>query len=71
VLPEASSTIPRAHRTRLFIPVAEVLRQRRIPFLFASGYASKGLLERWRDAVRIQKPFRSEDLAAAIARATA
>jgi hypothetical protein len=28
------------------------------------------LLERWRDAVRIQKPFRGEDLAAAIRRAT-
>jgi CheY-like chemotaxis protein len=55
---------------RASFPVAEVLLERRIPFLFASGYGSKGLLERWRDAVRIQKPFRGEDLAAAIARAT-
>jgi CheY-like chemotaxis protein len=51
---------------RASFPVAE----RRIPFLFASGYGSRGLLERWRDAVRIQKPFRGEDLAAAIRRAT-
>ncbi|HKH34403.1 MAG TPA: response regulator [Beijerinckiaceae bacterium] len=55
---------------RASFPVAEVLRERRIPFLFASGYGSRGLLERWRDAVRIQKPFRGEDLAAAIRRAT-
>jgi CheY-like chemotaxis protein len=54
---------------RTSFPVAEVLRERRIPFLFASGYGSKGLLERWRDAVRIQKPFRGEELAQAIARA--
>ena len=55
---------------RASFPIAEVLRERQIPFLFASGYGSKGLLERWRDAVRLQKPFRGEDLAAAIARAT-
>jgi DNA-binding response OmpR family regulator len=55
---------------RASFPIAEVLKERRIPFLFASGYGSKGLLERWRDAVRIQKPFRGEDLAAAIRQAT-
>ena len=55
---------------RASFPIAEVLRERQIPFLFASGYGSKGLLDRWRDAVRIQKPFRGEDLAAAIRLAT-
>jgi CheY-like chemotaxis protein len=55
---------------KLSFPVAEVLRERRIPFLFASGYGSKGLIEAYKDAVRIQKPFRSRDLALAIARAT-
>lgn len=55
---------------KLSFPVAEVLRQRRIPFLFASGYGSRGLIEGYADAVRIQKPFRSRDLALAIERAT-
>ncbi len=48
-------------------PVADVLRERGIPFLFASGYSSKGLNEAYRDAVRIQKPFLSRDLAQAVA----
>jgi CheY-like chemotaxis protein len=55
---------------KLSFPVAEVLRERRIPFLFASGYGSRGLIEAYKDAVRIQKPFRSRDLALAIERAT-
>src|SRR4028118_330858 len=38
-------------------PVADALRERGIPFLFASGYSSKGLSEAYRGAVRIQKPF--------------
>ena len=53
---------------RLSFPVADVLRARGIPFLFASGYASKGVNDNYKDAVRIQKPFRSRDLARAIDR---
>jgi DNA-binding response OmpR family regulator len=49
-------------------PVADVLRERGIPFLFASGYGSKGLIDDYRTATRIQKPFRSSDLAKAIER---
>ena len=49
-------------------PVADVLRERGIPFLFASGYSSKGLNDDYRNAIRIQKPFLSRDLAHAIAR---
>jgi CheY-like chemotaxis protein len=49
-------------------PVADVLRARGIPFLFASGYGSKGVNDNYKDAVRIQKPFRSRDLAQAIDR---
>jgi CheY-like chemotaxis protein len=51
-------------------PVAAVLRKRGIPFLFASGYGSKGLIEEFRNAVRIQKPFLGQDLAQAIAKIT-
>ena len=52
---------------RLSFPIAEVLRERGIPFLFASGYGSKGVSDEFRNAIRIQKPFRSRDLAQAIA----
>ena len=51
---------------QLSFPVADVLRARGIPFLFASGYGSKGLSEDYRSAIRIQKPFVSRDLAQAI-----
>ncbi len=50
----------------LSFPIAEVLRERGIPFLFASGYGSKGLNDEFRSAVRIQKPFLRRDLAQAI-----
>ena len=53
---------------RLSFPVADVLRARGIPFLFASGYGSRGVNDNYKDAVRIQKPFRSRDLAQAIDR---
>ncbi len=49
-------------------PIADVLRERGIPFLFASGYGSKGVTEGYRDAIRIQKPFLSRDLAQAISK---
>ena len=53
---------------QLSFPVADVLRERGIPFLFASGYGSRGLSEEYRSAIRIQKPFLSRDLAQAIAK---
>src|SRR5215203_7041209 len=53
---------------RLSFPIADVLRERGIPFLFASGYGSKGVSDDYRNAVRLQKPFVSRDLAQAIAR---
>jgi CheY-like chemotaxis protein len=53
---------------RLSFPIADVLRDRGIPFLFASGYGSKGVSDEYGNAVRIQKPFASRDLAQAIAR---
>ena len=52
----------------LSFPIADALRERGIPFLFASGYGSRGLNDNHRHAVRIQKPFRSRELAAAISR---
>ena len=51
---------------QLSFPVADVLRERGIPFLFASGYGSRGVRDDLRSAVRIQKPFVGRDLAEAI-----
>ena len=53
---------------QLSFPVADVLRMRGIPFLFASGYGSKGLTDDYRNAIRIQKPFLCHDLAEALAK---
>ena len=52
----------------LSFPVAEVLRERGIPFMFASDYGSKGVSDELRSAVRIQKPFLARDLAHAISK---
>ena len=38
-------------------PVAEILAERRTPFLFATGYGSSGTPEGWRDRPTLQKPF--------------
>lgn len=47
-------------------PVALALRERGIPFIFATGYGSKGLDERFRDAITLQKPFEMRQLEQAI-----
>jgi DNA-binding response OmpR family regulator len=52
----------------LSFPVADVLTARGIPFLFVSGYGSKGLSPEYQHAVRLQKPFRAHDLSQAIGR---
>ncbi len=43
-------------------PVADVLRARAVPFIFATGYGSKGLDDAYRGAATLQKPFRPQDL---------
>jgi CheY-like chemotaxis protein len=43
-------------------PVADVLRQRGIPFIFASGYGSAGLVERFETVAVLQKPFEATQL---------
>lgn len=47
-------------------PVAKVLQDRGIPFLFATGYGLRGLDERYKQVVTLQKPFESQQLADAI-----
>ena len=44
-------------------PLADVLRQRGLPFAFATGYGDAGLREVDRGSPVLQKPFREGDLA--------
>lgn len=50
------------------LPVAEQLRAAGTAFLFTTGYGSLGLGEAFGDAVVVKKPYRGNELAAAIAR---
>lgn len=50
-------------------PVADLLQQRGIPFVFATGYGADLLGDRYPQAPRIQKPFQQAELARALARA--
>lgn len=51
-------------------PVADILHQRGIRFVFATGYGVDGLMDGYRDATVLQKPYAREDLERAIARAS-
>lgn len=53
----------------LSYPVADVLRERGVPFLFATGYGVAGLPDALSGAPVLQKPFRREHLAKAMCRA--
>jgi len=49
-------------------PVADILRQRNIPIIFATGYGTKSLDALYADTPTLQKPFRPADLEAAVSR---
>ena len=53
----------------LSYPIAEVIRRRGIPVIFATGYGANGLLDRFSDCPTLQKPFSQQDFAEAIAAA--
>jgi CheY-like chemotaxis protein len=48
---------------KVITPVAELIRARNRPFIFATGYGSSGLPEEYRDRPALQKPFQLETLA--------
>lgn len=48
---------------KVISPVAEVIRARNLPFVFATGYGAQGLPEEYRDRPALQKPFQMESLA--------
>lgn len=50
-------------------PLATVLMNRGVPFIFATGYGAAGLLQEWRGVPTLQKPFQTRELAATILRA--
>lgn len=47
-------------------PVADILKSRQIPFIFATGYGSSGPHERFSDTPSLQKPFEEGDLGRAL-----
>jgi len=49
-------------------PVADVLRERGIPFAFVTGYGAAGGDKTYADVPVLQKPFRGHDLEAIIRR---
>ena len=51
----------------LSYPIAEVIRERGIPVIFATGYGADGVLDRFSDCPTLQKPFSLEDFAEAVA----
>ena len=55
----------------LSFPVADVLRQRNIPFLFATGYGSEGMTENYRNEFVLVKPYGIQGLRSAISNVTA
>jgi CheY-like chemotaxis protein len=47
-------------------PVVEILIERGVPFVFASGYGLRGVPEGYRTIPTLQKPFQADALAQAI-----
>lgn len=50
-------------------PVANILCDRGIPFVFATGYGAEGLVDGYRRFPVLRKPYAQEDLEQAIAEA--
>ncbi len=47
---------------KVISPVADAIKARNRPFIFATGYGSSGLPEEYRDRPALQKPFQLETL---------
>lgn len=53
-------------RQTMVFPIADLLRQRGVPFVFATGYESIVIPERLRDAVHCEKPVEAARIADAL-----
>jgi DNA-binding response OmpR family regulator len=51
-------------RGDMVFPVADALRERGIPFIFATGYDEATLPARFVDTPRVEKPFKGDRIAA-------
>jgi CheY-like chemotaxis protein len=47
---------------KVISPVADLLKARNRPFIFATGYGTQGVPEHYRDRPALQKPFQIESL---------
>lgn len=47
-------------------PVADILSERKLPFVFVTGYGERTLPDRYRNRPALQKPFQAEQLDAAL-----
>jgi CheY-like chemotaxis protein len=47
-------------------PICDILAARNIPFILTSGYADWAVPDRWQDSIQVPKPFKLEDLQAAL-----
>lgn len=54
-------------RGKMIYPFADVLRERGVPFIFATGYDFDGIPEKFSSVPRIQKPFDPHELVNALA----
>ena len=52
-------------------PVAKVLSERGLPFMFATGYGALGIEAPYQNALTLKKPFELSDLAKALDRLAA
>jgi DNA-binding NtrC family response regulator len=52
-------------------PVVDILIERGLPFVFATGYGQRGVPEPYRKTPTLQKPFQADALARAIEAASA
>jgi len=56
---------------RTIAPVAAILAERGIPFVFATGYGEQGVPDGYRDRPTLRKPFQKEALGQSLSRALA
>ncbi len=47
---------------KMISPVAQVIKSRNIPFVFATGYGAQGVPEEFRERPTLQKPFQMDTL---------
>ncbi|MFL9825919.1 response regulator [Rhodoplanes sp. SY1] len=50
-------------------PVAEILEERGLPFVFATGYGERGLPEKFMNRPTLQKPFQQDNLSKILSQA--